>query len=70
MLDKCRKEHGGVSSDDTASYLQLRPQGPLQDDFIDGDEDPSASETDIGQELSVATQSLKVLSCLCLIPRP
>lgn len=67
MLDKCKREHGG-SSDDPRAYLQLRPQESAHDELQspEFEEENPSSDNDIGQELSVATQSLTVRPSLSL----
>lgn len=58
MLDKCKREHGGVS-DESDSYRQFRPQ--LETYTSDEYLSPEAGDgIDVGQELSVSTENLKV----------
>ncbi len=54
MIDKCNKDHGGLSSGDPATYLELRPSPGYQE--LEIEESGNAS-----QELVAATENLKVL---------
>ncbi len=54
MIDKCNKDHGGLSYGDPAAYLELRPSPEYQE--LEIEEAGNAS-----QELVAATENLKVL---------
>lgn len=63
MLDKCRQDHGGSPSD--GAYLQLRPSDSSDAGVLEENvEDDAIGNDDIGQELSVSTQNLKVRNAL------
>ncbi|KAK0205282.1 fungal-specific transcription factor domain-containing protein [Desarmillaria ectypa] len=53
MIDKCNKDHGGLSSGDRATYLELRPSPEYQE--VEIDESGNSS-----QELVAATENLKL----------
>jgi hypothetical protein len=66
ILEKCRREHGGLSTDNGQSYLQFRPrdaEGMVLPDDPDMDyevEDNNGDESALSQELCLPTRQLKV----------
>jgi hypothetical protein len=65
VLEKCRREHGGVSTDNGQSYLQFRPRDAegmiLPDDpDMDYEVDSNGDEVGFTQELCLPTRNLKV----------
>ena len=66
ILEKCRREHGGVSTDNGQSYLQFRPrdaEGIVLPDDPDMDyevEDHNGDDSGLSQELCLPTRQLKV----------
>lgn len=71
VLEKCRREHGGVSTDNGQSYLQFRPRDAegmiLPDDpDMDYEEDNNGDDNGFSQELCLPTRQLKVRSPLSL----
>ncbi|TFK73147.1 hypothetical protein BDN72DRAFT_247720 [Pluteus cervinus] len=62
MLEKCRREHGGVW-EDNQSYLQFRPidaDGVILPDEMDVDDEDSSNDNDAVQALCRPTEDLKL----------
>ena len=74
VLEKCRREHGGVSSDNGQSYLQFRPRdadGIILPDDPDMDfevEDNNGDDNGFSQELCLPTRQLKVCLICVFVP--
>ncbi|KAF8241145.1 hypothetical protein L208DRAFT_1420221 [Tricholoma matsutake] len=67
VLEKCRREHGGVSTDNGQSYLQFRPrnaEGIILPDDPDMDydylDDHNGDDSGFSQELCLPTRQLKL----------